>query len=351
MSRWQELVDVERLAHWMDTMGLENGPIKAPQRLTGGTQNLLLRFRRGEREYVLRRPSAQLRDVGSKTIAREARLLKALSGSQVPHARLIADCADQSVLGASFYLMEPVQGFNPNDAAGLPAPHAEQPALRRRMGLAMVDALLRLGEIDFEAVGLADFGRPEGFHQRQVSRWLAHLDSVKDYPGWPGVAGLPDLERLANWLNEHCPQQFKAGIQHGDFHLSNVMFHPDSGELAAVVDWELATIGDPLLDLAWLVVTWPGADGRGAGTIEVHPWDGFCSSQELIAHYRAGSSRSLADFNWYLVLAGFKLGIFLEVSYARACAGNASMITGQKHHASALRLFDSALRRIDQPGF
>jgi len=127
---------------------------------------------------------------------------------------------------------------------------------------ALVDALLRLGDIDYQAVGLADFGRPDGFHQRQVSRWLAHLDSVKDYPGWPGASSLPGLARLANWLSDHCPQQFEAGIQHGDFHLSNVMFRHDCGELAAVVDWELATIGDPLLDLAWLVVTWPCADGR-----------------------------------------------------------------------------------------
>ena len=348
MNDWEDLVDLKRLADWMDSQNLERGPIEVPMRLTGGTQNLLLRFRRGTREFVLRRPSRELREVGGKTIAREARLLKALSGSQVPHAGLIADCADPGVLGASFYLMEPVQGFNPNCAAGLPAPHDQRPDMRRRMGLAMVDALLRLGEIDYQAVGLADFGRPEGFHQRQVSRWLAQLDSVKDYPGWPGAKGLPGLDRLAKWLSEHCPQQFQAGVQHGDFHLSNVMFRHDCGELAAVVDWELATIGDPLLDLAWLVVTWPGVDGRGAGTIEVHPWDGFCSSDELVAHYRAGSSRSLADFTWYLVLAGFKLGIFLEVSHARACAGKACRVTGEKHHASALRLIATALQRIEQ---
>jgi len=349
MSGWQELVDLQRLAVWMDGQGLESGPIDSPVRLTGGTQNLLLRFSRGTREFVLRRPSKVLSEVGGKTIAREARLLKALAGSAVPHATLIAACEDPSVLGASFYLMEPVQGFNPNSAHGLPAPHSQQPALRRRMGLAMVDALLHLGEIDYQAVGLADFGRPEGFHQRQVTRWLQHLDSVKDYPGWPGAAGLPGLARLAEWLNGNCPQQFQPGIAHGDFHLSNVMFRPDSAELAAVVDWELATIGAPLLDLAWLVVTWPNADGFGAGTIEVHPWDGFCSSAELVAHYRAGSSRSLADFTWYLVLAGFKLGIFLEVSYARACAGKAPMATGEKHHASALRLFATALNRIHHP--
>ncbi|MBA1204318.1 phosphotransferase family protein [Pseudomonas capeferrum] len=349
MSDWQGLVDLERLAQWMDSQGLESGPIEAPQQLIGGTQNVLVRARRGTREFVLRRPSLALREVGRRTIMREARLLKALAGSGVPHAGLIAACDDESVLGASFYLMESVQGFNPTGDAGLPAPHALRPDLRRRMGLAMVDALLRLGEVDYRAVGLADFGRPEGFHQRQVARWLAQLDSVRGYPGWPGADGLPGLKRLADWLEANCPQQFQPGIQHGDFHLSNVMFRPDSGDLAAVVDWELATIGDPLLDLAWLVVTWPDDDGRGAGTIEVHPWEGFCSSKELVARYQAGSPRSLADFTWYLVLAGFKLGIFLEVSYARACAGKASMATGERHHASALRLIAQALQRIDYP--
>ncbi|MGQ7859883.1 phosphotransferase family protein [Pseudomonas sp. 32A] len=348
MNDWRALVEPDRLARWMDDCGLEHGPIKAARVLAGGTQNLLLHFRRGAREFVLRCPSRELREVGNTTIKREARLLQALAGSAVPHAGLIAACANPDVLGASFYLMEPVQGFNPNNAAGLPPLQASDPQLRRRMGLAMVDALLRLGEIDHNAVGLADFGRPAGFHQRQVARWLAHLDTVKGYDGWPGASKLPGLDRVAAWLNAHCPQQFEAGILHGDFHLSNVMFRHDSAELAAVVDWELATVGDPLLDLAWLVVTWPDADGFGAGTIEVHPWAGFCSTDELVAHYRAGSSRSLADFTWYLVLAGFKLGIFLEVSYARACAGKAPMATGEKHHASALRLLATALWRIAQ---
>lgn len=348
MNDWRPLIDLERLAGWMDSQGLESGPVEAPVVLTGGTQNLLLHFRRGARDFVLRRPSRELHETGNKTINREARLLRALAGSAVPHAGLIAACDDAGILGASFYLMQPVQGFNPNSADGLPALHAGNRVLRRRMGLAMVDALLRLGEVDYRAVGLEDFGRPEGFHQRQVTRWLAQLDSVKGFPGWPGASGLPGLAQLASWLAEHCPRQFQAGILHGDYHLSNVMFCHDSAELAAVVDWELATVGDPLLDLAWLVVTWPGADGFGAGTIQVHPWDGFCSTDELIAHYRAGSSRSLADFTWYLVLAGFKLGIFLEVSYARACAGKAPMAIGEKHHASALRLLATALQRIDQ---
>lgn len=345
-AEWRTLVDLGRLGAWMDERKLASGPLEDPVRLTGGTQNLLLRFRRGNREFVLRRPSAELREVGGKTIAREARMLKALAGSRVPHAALIAACDDETVLGAKFYLMEPIDGFNPNSAAGLPLPHASDRDMRRHMGLAMVDALLCLHELDYQAIGLGNFGRPDGFHQRQVSRWLHQLESVADYAGWPGAGSLPELDLLGRWLNDNCPQRFTPGILHGDYHLSNVMFSRKGSELSAIVDWELATIGDPLLDLAWLVITWPDASGHGAGTIEVHPREGFPAAEELVERYRAGSSRTFDAFTWHRVLAAFKLGIFLEVSYARACAGKASMEHGKKHHASALRLFEDALSRI-----
>lgn len=341
---WQALVDTRCLAAWMDQCGLGSGPIRNPRRLTGGTQNLLLYFERSGREYVLRRPPMHPRQDGGRTIAREARVLAALADRDVPHAALIAACDDPSVLGAGFYLMEPVAGFNAS--AGLPALHASDPAIRRQMGLAMVDGLLQLAEVDYLAVGLAGFGKPEGFLQRQVSRWLSQLDGYRDYQGWPGADGLPELDALAQWLQAQCPAQFSPGILHGDYHLNNVMFRHDSGRLAAIVDWELATVGDPLLDLGWLVVTWPGVDGRGPGTIHVQPWEGFPTAEELIERYRAGTTRSLADLDWYIVLAGFKLGILLEGSYARACAGKSSMDTALTHHASAMRLFEQALARI-----
>ncbi|MDB6144678.1 MAG: ecdysteroid kinase family protein [Pseudomonas sp.] len=341
---WQSLVDIQRLATWMDEQGLENGPIESPRRLTGGTQNLLLYFRRGGREFVLRRPPLHPRQDGSKTIAREARVLAALAGSAVPHAALIAACDDASVLGAGFYLMEPVAGFNAS--AGMPALHAGDPQVRRQMGWSMVDALLRLGEIDYRAVGLDDFGKPDGFLERQAPRWLSQLQGYADYVGWPGAGGLPDVEGIGQWLVRNCPTHNSPGILHGDFHLSNVMFSNSGPQLAAIVDWELATIGDPLLDLGWLVVSWPGADGHGAGTIHVQPWEGFPTADELIARYRASTHRDLGALDWYIVLAGFKLGILLEGSYARACAGKAPMDVGQTHHASALHLFERAHARI-----
>ncbi|WP_110950337.1 phosphotransferase family protein [Pseudomonas bohemica] len=341
---WETLVDVQRLAAWMDLRGLGSGPIEHPRRLAGGTQNLLLHFRRAGRDYVLRRPPLHPRQDGSKTIAREARVLGALAGTSVPHAALIAACDDASVLGAGFYLMEPVAGFNAS--AAMPALHASDPGIRRQMGYAMVDALLRLGEVDYRRVGLEGFGKPEGFLQRQVSRWLSQLEGYRDYQGWPGAERLPGVRTIARWLEQHCPTQFSPGILHGDYHLNNVMFSQGTPQVAAIVDWELATIGDPLLDLGWLLVTWPGADGRGAGTIHVQPWEGFPTAQALIERYRSGTARSLIDLNWYIVLAGFKLGILLEGSYARACAGKSAMETALTHHACAVRLFEQTQARL-----
>jgi aminoglycoside phosphotransferase (APT) family kinase protein len=341
---WEALVDINRLADWMNRQGLGGGAIEHPRRLTGGTQNLLLHFLREGREYVLRRPPLHPRQDGSKTIAREARVLAALAGTSVPHAGLIAACDDVSVLRAGFYLMEPVAGFNAS--AGMPELHTSDPGIRRQMGFAMVDALLRLGEVDYQQVGLDGFGKPEDFLQRQVERWLSQLQGYQDYQGWSGAEGLPGLNIIAQWLEQHCPAQFAPGILHGDYHLNNVMFSDTSAQVAAIVDWELATIGDPLLDLGWLLVTWPGADGRGAGTIHVQPWEGFATAQELVERYRIGTARNLDNLDWYIVLAGFKLGILLEGSYARACAGKSTMGTALTHHASAVRLFEQARMRI-----
>lgn len=346
---WREAVDVGRLAAWMDVQGLGHGPISDAAPLAGGTQNLLLRFSRGGQGFVLRRPSPG-RPAGSSTIHREALVLQALMSTGVPHPRLLAVSLDDAFLGAPFYLMAPVDGFNPSGRP-LPAPHAADPAWRRRMGLAMVDVLLRLGEIDPQRVGLAEFGRPKGFLERQVPRWQKQLQGYADLPGWPGEAGVPGIQVLGEWLSANLPADFTPGLLHGDFHLSNVMFRPDAPEIAAVVDWELATIGDPLLDLGWLLATWPDATGHGAGTIHVSPWDGFPHPDELVAHYRAGSERDLSQLPWYIALAGYKLAILLEGSHARACAGRAPKAIGDRHHASAQRLVAQALGRIDRGAF
>lgn len=339
---WREAVDAARLAAWMDTQGLEQGPASEFELLAGGTQNLITRFRRGGHRFVLRRPPVVPRPGGDKTILREARVLQALATSQVPHPRLIATCADPAVIGAPFYLMEPVEGFNPSGKP-LSGAHALDPAWQRRMGFAMVDALLRLGEMDHERAGLADFGKPSDFLERQVPRWRAHLEGYASLAGWPGPANLAGIDELGRWLESERPANFTPGLLHGDFHLANVMFAPDAPEIAAVVDWELATLGDPLLDLGWLLTTWPDASGRGTGTIHVTPWLGFPTAEELIERYRAGSQRDVSRIDWYVALARYKLAVLLEASHARACAGHAPREVGDRHHASACRLIERGL--------
>lgn len=337
-------VDFDRLATWMDAQGLERGELGDAQLLTGGTQNILLLFRRGERRFVLRRPPARPRPGNNETMLREARVLGALAGTDVPHPGLIAACADETVLGATFYLMEPVCGFNAT--IGMPPLHAGDPAARREMGLALVDGVAALGGVDHLAAGLGDFGRPEAYLERQVARWCKQLDGYSTHAGWPGPHGLPGVAKVAGYLEAACPASFIPGVMHGDFHLANVMFRNDAPQIAAIVDWELATIGDPLVDLAWLIATWPGSGGPELDVLKVTPWIGFPTADELIARYAERSGRDLSRIDWYIVLACYKLAILLEGTYARACAGAAPAETGHRLHDTAIRLMQRALHRM-----
>jgi aminoglycoside phosphotransferase (APT) family kinase protein len=334
-------LDLSVLASWMDARDLGSGPLENVQRLAGGTQNILIRFSRSERSYVLRRPPLALRENSNETMRREARMLAALKGTNVPHPELIAACPDESVLGAAFYLMEPIDGYNAT--TGLPEPFASSPELRYQMGLALVDGIAALGAQDYIALGLTGLGKPDNYLGRQVSRWKAQLDSYSQFPEWDGLKDLPDITGIGLWLDEHRPQTFLPGIIHGDYHLANVMFRFDAPRLAAIVDWELTTIGDPLLDLGWLLATWPEGS---SGTVSVTPWEGFPSADELIAHYAIQTTRDLSHIHWYGVLACYKLGIILEGTYARACAGKAPKATGDQLHASTIGLLERANRWI-----
>ncbi len=333
-------VSIESLTAWMTARKLGSGPIESVTPLAGGTQNILLRFTRDGRDYVLRRPPAHPRPNSNETMRREARVLSALADSDVPHPGLIAACDDESILGAAFCLMEPVDGFNPLGA--LPEPHASSSEIQHGMGLSLVDGIAALGRVDYRAVGLGDFGRPDNFLERQVARWRSQLAGYADLSGWPGPGTLPSVDRVSVWLKQHRPDSFTPGIMHGDYHLANVMYRHDGPDLAAIIDWELATIGDPLLDLGWVLATWP--EGDKESTVAVTPWIGFPTAAELVDRYRIGSDRDLSAIDWYHVLACFKLGILLEGTYARACAGQAPRDVGDRLHGRAVVLFDRADR-------
>lgn len=329
----------------MDAEGLPRGPIERITPLTGGSQNVIIKFHRAGSDYVLRRPPMHPTKSGSQTMRREARVLGALANTGVPHPRLLASCSDESVIGAAFYLMEPVHGFNA--ALGLPAFHANSAHARRDMGLEIVDVLLGIGKVDYQAAGLDDLGRPDGFLERQVQRWRAQLESYREHTAWPGLQGIPGIEDVGSWLESNLPRGFSPGLMHGDYHLKNVMYSFDSPKIVAVVDWELTTIGDPLVDLGWLLATWRAPDeDAGDATILVEPWDGFPEAAELVARYAQGTTRDLSDVGWYAVLACYKLGIILEGTYARALAGRAPMAIGERLHGNTLRLFRRARRWI-----
>jgi aminoglycoside phosphotransferase (APT) family kinase protein len=336
-------VDFSALAAWMSSQGLGSGTVSDIQLLAGGTQNILARFRFADRDFVLRHPPAHLRANSNETMRREARVLAAIASTNVPHPGLIAACPDDNILGGAFYLMEPVNGFNAT--TGLLELHAKSPAVRHRMGLAIAEGAAALGNLDHLSLGLEGFGRPEKFLERQVARWGDQLGSYAEFAGWSGPREIPGVDKVASWLEANRPEQGRAGILHGDYHLANVMYAPDSGELAAIVDWELATIGDPLLDLGWLLATWPDReDADYAPSIE--PWEDFPSSAELVAQYGKFSDRDLAAIDWYAVLACYKLGILLEGSHARASAGKAPREIGDRLHAKTISLFQRALRWI-----
>jgi aminoglycoside phosphotransferase (APT) family kinase protein len=339
----REIVDLDALASWMDARGLGNGAITNITRLGGGTQNVLLRFERAGRAYVLRRPPEHKRANSDETMRREARVLAALAGTDVPHPGLIAAESSIDVIGAAFYLMEPIDhGFHA--PSGLPEPHRSDPAIRHGMGLSMADGIAALGAVDYLAVGLADFGKVEGYLERQVPRWLSQLESYSQLPEYEGPQ-IPGLERVSRWLEDNRPTTFRPGIMHGDYHLSNVLFSRRGPELAAIVDWELCTIGDPLLDLGGLLGTWPDPSIPG-GAITVQPWDGFPTAAELLARYAERTDRDLSAMPWYRALACFKLGIILEGTHARAAAGKAPKETGDALHAMTVSLFERALRMI-----
>lgn len=332
------VVDVDVLAGWMDERNLGDGPLEHIEALSGGTQNLLLRFERAGRAYVLRRPPEHKRKNSDETMRRESRVLAALAGSEVPHPGLIAAESDESVLGAAFYLMEPIDGFTPT--SGLPSPHADSAEMRRAMGLSLADAAAALGRVDHVAAGLADFGKPDGYLERQVPRWRSQLESYGELGGtWR--PDIPHLDRVGTWLDANRPTDFTPGVIHGDYHFGNVMYRHDAPDLAAVVDWELATIGDPLIDLGLIVAFWPEV-GKPATAVSVTPWDGFPSVDEMITRYGEGSGRDLSAVSWYGVLACYKTGIILEGTHARAQAGKAPTSFGDLLHATTVGLFEKA---------
>ncbi|WP_113963328.1 phosphotransferase family protein [Mycobacterium shimoidei] len=302
------VLDEAVLGRWLDANhapGAGEKPLL--KQLSGGSQNTLYLIERGAARMVLRMPGPRADAARIDGLLREIRLVRALSGTDVPHAELIAadDVGDQ--FGMPFYVMAAIDGWSPVDG-GWPAPFDTDLAARRGLAFELVEGAAKLGRVDWRAQGLEGFGRPEGFHERQVDRWLAFLDDYR-------VRELPGLDEAAEWLRRNRPAHYTPGIMHGDYQFANVMFaHGAPARLAAIVDWEMTTVGDPLLDLAWCLLGYDGEHPRSDGFYL--DMTGMPARSELLAHYESVSGLSTENIHYYLVLANWKLGIVLEKTYA-----------------------------------
>ena len=300
--------------------GLDLGRLQAyldsPRELTarmfaGGRSNLTYAVTDGEQRWVLRRPPLGHVLPTAHDMAREHRVLEALSKAGFPAPRPVLLCTDTDVIGAPFYLMEHVDGTIYRDVAPL---EAMGPPAMRSLAFALVDTLADLHALDPVAIGLDGFGRPEGFNERQVRRWKKQLDASRS-------RDVPGIEELHARLAVDVPAGGPGSVVHGDFRLDNVLIGPEL-QINAVLDWEMSTLGDPLSDVALMLVyaelPLQVAGGRANAPIQV---PGHPTVAEMGARYAERSRRDVSDLHWYVGFAAFKLAVILEGVHYRYVQG------------------------------
>jgi aminoglycoside phosphotransferase (APT) family kinase protein len=302
------------LEAYLDAHGLGSGPVSA-ETVGEGHSNVTFLIERGGERWVLRRPPRPPLPPSAHDVLREAWLLRALGATGVRVPRVLAACDDEAVIGAPFYVMELIEGAV--IVSSIPGPLDTEPE-RRRIGEELVDALAEIHSVDWQAIDLEGFGKPTGYLERQLRRFAGLWEHNR-------TRELETLDRVTAWLGANRPESPRATIVHGDYRLGNVMVSPGApARIAAIFDWELATIGDPLADVGYLVATW---SQRGDPEDVPFSFDdvtrrpGFPTRAELIARYEAATGRSVSDVRWYTTLALWKAAVFLEGSYKRRLAG------------------------------
>ena len=305
-------LDLERLRRHLNgaSPGLVSGPLTA-EPIVGGKSNLTYYLGDGTSSWVLRRPPLGHVLPTAHNMAREFRVLSALTETTVPVPQPLLLCEDETVVGAPFYLMERVDGTvyrSADDTSDLSA--ADAAALTD----SLLDVLAALHGIDPDAVGLGDFGRPAGFLTRQLRRWRAQLDASRSRP-------LPGIDELHESLTRHTPDSPPPAIVHGDYRLDNVIVGP-GGRIDAVIDWEMTTIGDPLADLGLMIVYWDGLSMiPGSVSAAVGPETAFPRGAALIEGYAKRRPVDLSAMPWYLAFGYFKLAVITEGIHYRYVAG------------------------------
>jgi aminoglycoside phosphotransferase (APT) family kinase protein len=300
------------LEDFLDQAGLGSGALTAKP-IGGGHSNLTFELRRGEERFVLRRPPRGDLSASANDVLRESHVLGALARTAVPVPEVLTRCEDAEVIGAPFFVMALVVGAPIHDGFPPGLATADAPV---RVAEQAIEALTALHAADPEGTGLAAFGRRSGYLARQLRRFTSLLETNATRP-------LPDLEFTVEWLSDNIPETAEATFVHGDYRLGNLMFAAPL-RLTAVLDWELATVGDPLADLGYCTAMWATADDEDNPMFSlsrITTQRGFPRRGHLARLYAESSGRSIDGLPWYQVLALWKSAIFLEGSYRRLKAG------------------------------
>ena len=307
------LLVLDPLLAFLDRHDLGDGePTIRP--IGDGHSNATYLFDRGGARFVLRRPPRPPIPPSANDMLREARVLRALEGrARVP--RVLAVCEDEAVLGAPFYVMEEVIGHVVTGAMPVGLDSMQE---RQRTAHELIDALVEIHGVDWRAAGLEGFGKPEGYLERQLRRFTGLWEHNK-------TREIPEVETVGTWLAANLPASPAATIVHGDYRLGNVLLAPEApATIAAVLDWEMSTIGDPLADLGYFCTLYVERDDPPLGKFElsgVTREEGWPTRAELVARYEAASGRSMTDIRWYQTLALWKSIVFMEGNYRRASSG------------------------------
>ncbi len=293
----------------------------AIEQVSGGSSNLTFRVRTGDDDWILRRPPMTHVLATANDMKREWTVQQALHGSDVPVARVVHTCDDETVLGAPFYLMERLDGIVFNDASNVA--HLDE-VQSRACAFELMDVLARLHAVDPAAVGLSEFGRPTGFVERQVRRWLTQWEKSKHRE-------LPEIEEIAQRLTRELPSEGAASIVHGDYSFNNTMFcREPPTRMQAVLDWEMSTLGDPLTDVGMVAMYWGDVGEflwRNRDHRQPHRANpGFPSTEQLLERYATTSGRDLSDIGFYITLATYKLAVISEGSAARVIQADPSRL-------------------------
>ncbi|MFI6479145.1 phosphotransferase family protein [Nonomuraea sp. NPDC050663] len=332
-------IDWPRLVAWMTTHVPDVGEPLSASLISGGRSNLTYRVEARERDVVLRRPPLGHVLPTAHDMRREWRVISALADTPVPVPDPIGFCPDEEVIGAPFYLMGLVDGAAVRSRDELETGPEETRQLSERLA----EILAAIHAVDYRAVGLEDFGRPDGYLARQLDRWCQQWERSADRE-------VPEFARLVGRLRDRMPAHSAATLVHGDYRLDNTLVR--QGEIRAVVDWEMSTLGDPMADLGLTLTYWhdPGDDERAgipvAGDVTLAP--GFLNTAEFAAHYAKASGRDITDLPFYIAFGNFKLAVIVEGIAARFRQGKTVGEGFDRIGSAVPTLIARAHRMLDQ---